>query len=78
MTVVTASRPFTEVAAALDKALAEIKSKKEKFDEATKTVNETSKAYEEAKSNAQFLRDEMEKSLNDSMGAPSGRVRVSG
>jgi hypothetical protein len=72
------SRPFTEVASALNKALDDIKAKKYVFDEASKAVNEASSAYQTSVDNAQFLREELEKSLNDSMGQKSGRVRVSG
>lgn len=79
MTLTTVSRPFSEISAALEKALAEIKSKKSIFDEASKTVQFASAAYNSSVDNAQFLRDELEKSLNDSMGDKSnaGRVRVS-
>lgn len=72
------SRSFTEVSLALSKALEDIKEKKEVFDKATAAVNAASKEYNSSIENAQFLRNELEKTLNDSMGSiPATRVRQS-
>jgi hypothetical protein len=71
---------FSEVADALNKAIVEIQDKKKIFDSASEAVAKASNAYQKSVDDAQFLRSELEKSLNDSMGDKSnaGRVRISG
>jgi hypothetical protein len=70
-------RTFQEVSDALAKAIIEIKSKKEVFDKASSAVNVASADYNTAISNAQYLRDELTKVMNDSMGAAQTNVRQS-
>ncbi len=71
------SRPFTEVSDALAKALVIIKAKKDIFDSASKAVQKASEEYEQAKADASYLRNELMKSLNDSMGSQPTNVRQS-
>lgn len=72
-------RSFSEISEALNKALVEIKTKKDVFDKATAAVTKASEEYQNSIQNAQFLRTELEKTLNDTMGEipGTGRVRVS-
>lgn len=71
------SRSFKEISDSLSKALEAIKEKKDIFDKASIAVAKASTDYQESISNAQFLRDELNKSLNDSMGAVDTHVRKS-
>jgi hypothetical protein len=71
------SRSFQEVSDALAKALVDIKAKKEIFDKTSTAVQKASEEYQNSVNNAQYLRTELEKSLNDSMGSVQSNVRQS-
>lgn len=77
---VTDEKPvsFSEISGMLDKAILDIAAKKDKFDQATKTVQFASNEYQDAVNKAKVLRSKLNDELNKSLGEESDRVKFSG